>query len=156
MENQGKFIGPLPKDIYQEVVDEIHLPPTSRLVEEIAREKYGRRMAQLALNEALEKLENSKVDQMTGFLRRDAFLEELQKSLDGFYRDHQGRKGDSDAALFIMLDIVGLHDINNSGGQAAGDKAIKATADFIRQIARREDIDIKGRLGGDEFAVFMP
>lgn len=157
MSETGKFIGPLTEESLKQAGSDFGIYYGSDIAFEIARERTGREAAQLALSEAREKLEKSKIDKMTGFLQRDAFLEEVQKRLDGLQNENHRRKSDYDSGLFIMLDIVGLGDINDEGGHAAGDKAIRDTADFIRHICRLEDGDIAGRLSrGDEFGVFMP
>lgn len=157
MSETGKFIGPLTEESLLQAGKDFRVFYRCDIAFEIARERTGREAAQLALSDTIEKLESSKIDRMTGFLQRDAFLEELQKRLDGLQHQKHRRKSDYDSGLFIMMDIVGLHDINLEGGHAAGDKAVRDTADLIRHICRLEDGDIAGRLSrGDEFGIFMP
>lgn len=126
----------------------------------VLRAIYGQILALQELAKTRQQLEIYKVDQMTGLRRRDAFLEAVRQQLprrppERLNPNNQAaRQTDPDRALFMMLDVVGLHDINNGGGQVAGDAAIKSTAGFMRQISRRGE-DVLGRLGGDEFALFM-
>lgn len=155
MSEIGKFIGPLTEDALKQAGEEAGIYYQCDIAHEIARERTGREMAQFALVEAMSKLENNKIDQMTGLYRRDAFIEEASNRIKKTSRYSSRRTDGVDSALFIMLDIIGLHDINNQGGQAAGDEAIKATSDLLKRISRIPEVDIAGRLGGDEFALLM-
>src|SRR6516165_5886680 len=49
------------------------------------------------------------------------------------------------------MDVNGLKQINDNGGHALGDKALREASTVIRHTFR--DSDIIARLGGDEFAV---
>ena len=53
--------------------------------------------------------------------------------------------------LFLLIDVKGLKEINDTYGHAVGDQALQSTADIVRQTFRKSDII--GRVGGDEFAV---
>jgi diguanylate cyclase (GGDEF)-like protein len=49
------------------------------------------------------------------------------------------------------MDVNGLKQINDNGGHASGDQALREAGNVIRHTFR--DSDIIARLGGDEFAV---
>ena len=81
-------------------------------------------------------------DPLTGLLNHAAFHEEVERALAGISR---GRG----PVVLILADLDHLKHLNDFHGHAAGDAALRATADVLRTVARREDA--VGRLGGDEF-----
>lgn len=85
-------------------------------------------------------------DPLTGLSNRALFGELLNRQLAGAMR-HNGR------FAVLMLDLDGLKRINDEGGHAVGDDALRATARRILHTMRAADA--AARLGGDEFAVLL-
>lgn len=85
----------------------------------------------------------SMTDEMTGFLNRRAYEEELD-----FYRNNEIE----DNLLFVSIDINRLKYVNDNFGHAAGDELIRGASAVVKTI--RENFDAKAkifRIGGDEF-----
>jgi diguanylate cyclase (GGDEF)-like protein/PAS domain S-box-containing protein len=85
-------------------------------------------------------------DPLTGLYNRHALLQELTKVVD------KANSGAANSAL-IYIDIDRLRDINDSIGQAAGDRLLIKLARLFREKAREQDVI--ARFGGDEFMVLM-
>ena len=60
-----------------------------------------------------------------------------------------------DPVSLLLLDLDGLHDLNQTYGHDEGDKVINATLAALAKTARSESW-LLGRLGGDEFALLAP
>ncbi len=111
-------------------------------------------LARLFTNHVAIALENATIhdqlldaadkDALTGLPNRRFFTERVEQVL----RANSGRSG-SLAVLF--LDVDGFKLVNDSLGHAAGDEALRAVADRLRDVTRESDT--VARLGGDEFAV---
>lgn len=86
-------------------------------------------------------------DALTGLLNRRAFLERLGQEHDRSRRYPQ-------PLSVLLLDVDGLKGINDRGGHAAGDAALRTIGDAIRRGLRAADTGC--RFGGDEFAVMAP
>lgn len=86
----------------------------------------------------------SNTDEMTGFLNRRGFLEIGQQTVNNSLE--LGVTG----CLFFG-DMNGLKTINDTLGHDAGDAAILAQAEVLKNAFRSSDII--GRLGGDEFVI---
>jgi diguanylate cyclase (GGDEF)-like protein/PAS domain S-box-containing protein len=96
-----------------------------------------------ALQDRLASL--SEQDELTGLYNRRGFRRMVEQELKSGRR--AGRRG----ALFY-IDLDAFKPINDSYGHAAGDEALRATAEVFRRCLREEDL--VGRLGGDEFGIF--
>lgn len=83
-------------------------------------------------------------DSLTGLLNRPAATEVIARDLQ-----RVAREGGAVAALFIDLD--NLKEINDVHRHAAGDHALRLTAEALRASTRATDV--AARLGGDEFLV---
>jgi diguanylate cyclase (GGDEF)-like protein len=102
----------------------------------------------MALTERVEALlvqleVRAREDPLTGTFNRRAFVEHLDAEL--------GRRGRPCA--IVMLDIDHFKALNDRGGHATGDAALKILAATVTGRLRRGDA--LGRLGGDEFAVTL-
>ena len=86
----------------------------------------------------------SKTDELTGLLNRRGFMELGQQTIDIAVVLNQG-------GMVIFGDMDGLKNINDNFGHDAGDRAIKAEAEILKNNFRASDI--VGRLGGDEFVI---
>ncbi len=89
----------------------------------------------------------SVTDELTGLLNRRGFLSLAEKTLVA------GVSGKS-SGIVLYGDIDGLKGINDTYGHAAGDKAIIAEAQLLKETFR--STDVIGRMGGDEFAIIAP
>jgi diguanylate cyclase (GGDEF)-like protein len=56
----------------------------------------------------------------------------------------------------ILCDIDDLKRVNDQGGHAAGDQALRAAAEALVYAARKHADAVVGRFGGDEFCVLLP
>lgn len=65
-----------------------------------------------------------------------------------------GHLSQNSQAVFLLIDLDDLKAINDSYGHVAGDKAIAAFGESLRQWANEAD-GIVGRFGGDEFIAFF-
>jgi len=102
-------------------------------------------MTTARLRVSLEKLAGT--DALTGTLNRRAIEHETEIVFSRI------RKRNSSIAA-LMLDIDQFKQINDSFGHHAGDLALCAVADCLRNTMRAGDLI--ARLGGDEFLVIMP
>jgi diguanylate cyclase (GGDEF)-like protein len=83
-------------------------------------------------------------DELTGLYSRRGFMALAERQLKLGRRSGRGM-------LLFMMDVDRLKQINDSFGHFEGDRALKRTADGLRETFR--DSDVVARLGGDEFAV---
>lgn len=100
------------------------------------------------IEQQVQELEvSSQTDPLTTLWNRRAY--DLQ--LD-FCLSHARRTGEPLALLLIDVDYFKL--FNDRYGHQAGDQALQAVADGLKQVAKR-DTDVCARLGGEEFAVLL-
>ncbi|MCK6449929.1 MAG: sensor domain-containing diguanylate cyclase [Alphaproteobacteria bacterium] len=107
-------------------------------------DQLGAALAELEERETLERL--SATDPLTDLLNRRAFAEKLEKRVALAAAQERGG-----ALLYIDLDH--FKQINDRGGHAAGDSALRAVATLLRRSGRAADL--VARIGGDEFALWM-
>jgi len=95
-----------------------------------------------ALNASIK--HRSMTDELTGLYNRRAFSVLSRPFLDLAHGQGKG-------VFVVFVDVDGLKRINDDGGHAAGEQALKRTAEILKLTFRKSDI--MARLGGDEFAV---
>jgi diguanylate cyclase (GGDEF)-like protein/PAS domain S-box-containing protein len=123
--------------------------PDEHLIYGVARDITDRK----ALERELERL--SQHDSLTGLFNRRRFDEELASQLA--YTRRYGKGG-----ALLILDLDRFKHVNDEFGHAAGDEALCAVAEVLRENLRQTDTvghdsaGIAARLGGDEFAVLLP
>ena len=83
-------------------------------------------------------------DPLTGIYNRRVFEDRLDTLLRQSQREHT-------SLTVLVLDIDHFKRINDTGGHALGDSALRMMAQALQDIARRP-LDSVARLGGDEFA----
>lgn len=91
------------------------------------------------------KLDAARSDALTGLPGRAAFMERVDAMLSGADPD--------DAVAVLFMDLDGFKALNDTQGHEAGDRALIAVAEILRQQLRVDDLP--GRLGGDEFVAAL-
>lgn len=86
-------------------------------------------------------------DDLTGLYNRRGFFTVSEQQIKVAEREKR-------SLWFVVADLDGLKEINDTLGHEAGDQAIKDAADILRDVFRAADII--GRIGGDEFAIVAP
>jgi diguanylate cyclase (GGDEF)-like protein/PAS domain S-box-containing protein len=87
------------------------------------------------------------VDALTSCLNRAASLEFIKTMT-------AATKSSGEGCALIYADLDDFKSVNDRLGHAAGDRLLVATANRLRDVARKGDA--VGRLGGDEFLVICP
>ena len=96
---------------------------------------------------ASRELAQAGVDGLTGALRRDRGLAELEREIG------RARRGDGRLVL-AFVDVDGLKAINDVHGHAAGDQLLRDVSLALRSGLRSYDLVV--RYGGDEFLCALP
>ena len=86
-------------------------------------------------------------DVLTGLRNRRFFLERFEQELARARRENQ-------ALSLLIVDIDHFKPYNDCYGHSAGDEALKAVAQCLKDSARR-GVDLAARFGGEEFAVLL-
>ena len=87
-------------------------------------------------------------DSLTGLASRRAVETALEEACDAPF-------GPGSPAL-VLCDIDDLKQVNDSGGHAAGDRALCRAAEALVAAAAPHEDAVVGRFGGDEFCVLLP
>jgi two-component system cell cycle response regulator len=87
-------------------------------------------------------------DPLTGLWNRRYFDERLAEEVD------RSRRSATRQLSLMAIDVNDLKRVNDEGGHAEGDRALRAVAEFLRGHLRAHDVCC--RAGGDEFAVILP
>ncbi|HTW11350.1 MAG TPA: diguanylate cyclase [Solirubrobacteraceae bacterium] len=100
-----------------------------------------------SVEERAELEQQALTDQLTGLLNHRALHQRLEAELAGASR--HGRQ-----LAVALLDLDNFKEINDAGGHAAGDEALRLVARCLQEVSRGDDT--VGRLGGDEFMWILP
>jgi two-component system cell cycle response regulator len=90
-------------------------------------------------------LEMALTDALTGLYNQRYLLRHLHGLLNG---------GEARDIAVLMIDVDHFKQVNDEYGHAAGDKALRAVAEVLRDNTRA--FDSVARYGGEEFVVVMP
>ena len=109
--------------------------------------RRGSDMQELLLTRERELERLAYYDELTGLPNRRSVLRQLEALIS------RGRRHGHDLAL-LMIDADHFKAVNDRHGHAAGDAALRALADRLRERLRTEDV--AGRFGGEEFVIGLP
>ncbi|HEX6620859.1 MAG TPA: diguanylate cyclase [Solirubrobacteraceae bacterium] len=126
------------------------LPDDADAFELAARVRAARRgsdMQELLLTRERELERLAYYDELTALPNRRSVLRQLEALIS------RGRRHGHALAL-LMVDADHFKAVNDRYGHAAGDAALRALADRLRERLRTEDV--AGRFGGEEFVIGLP
>ena len=105
----------------------------------------SQRLATVIERIQLEK--TAQVDELTGALRREAGMIQLQLALESSQRKQQ-------PLAVALLDLDHFKEVNDQYGHPVGDQVLRETAKLVRRQLRSSDVLC--RYGGEEFLVILP
>lgn len=108
---------------------------------------HDRRLAAHDRRLAARDRERAGLDGLTGALRRERGVMDLQREIDRARRSH-GR------LVLAFVDVDGLKAVNDDHGHAAGDELLRDVAAALLNGLRSYDLVV--RHGGDEFVCALP
>jgi diguanylate cyclase (GGDEF)-like protein len=126
------------------------LPDDADAFELAARVRAARRgsdMQELLLTRERELERLAYYDELTGLPNRRSVLRQLEALLSRARRHGH-------ALAVLMVDADHFKALNDRRGHAAGDGALRALAERLRERLRAEDV--VGRFGGEEFVIGLP
>lgn len=91
--------------------------------------------------------EHDKYDEITGFLNRNAFIEQINNKIE--------EEGESKLAV-IYLDIDHFQKVNNSMNHHAGDQVLQELSCRIDTVLSQNKCYAISRISGDEFGILLP
>jgi diguanylate cyclase (GGDEF)-like protein len=117
---------------------------TQKLAEWIAAQA-GIALENARLHEEMRR--QATTDELTTLVNRRRFIEALEVELE------RARMFGTPLTV-VLADLDDFKRINDGFGHHAGDYALRAFGELLRDHVR--DVDVAGRIGGEEFAVFLP
>ncbi|MFL5823239.1 MAG: diguanylate cyclase [Solirubrobacteraceae bacterium] len=112
-------------------------------------ESYAAQVAIALSNARLYQTERSLAarDPLTGLLNHRSFHEAIAGEL------RRCAQEDFHSSV-VLIDLDNFKQVNDDDGHAAGDRVLRAAANALSEVCRREDLAF--RVGGDEFALLLP
>jgi diguanylate cyclase (GGDEF)-like protein len=126
-----------------------HESPPGEKRRRMAGAEFGEELG-MALNKAIlfSQMEmHSRVDGLTGLLRRQPFMDRLAEEL-------KKAKAFNTPFCVLMVDIDHFKAVNDSHGHGAGDIVLGRIGQLLKEAFY--ETDVVGRYGGEEFIVLLP